>query len=291
MEETRTVATGKDIIVEITRAMRENVEELMYSTVTPSRFSVCLHPSDYQRLEGILPVILEQARRALDQEVEAWNEKAKPAGLLGKWLGGEPPRPPIEARPDGWDIRFEPDTNEELAPGDIEIISELTVPVKAELEGSSTRRITTRRHGDQTSSRQEVVPAAPAAQPGATSGGTVLATLTYDDRRGRQRVSVTGNQLVIGRGGVGYWVDVKVEASADVSREHVRIRRDEATGQFFLKDLSTLGTTLDGVAVPSSIETVDGAKRDKQIEVPLPRRARIGLANVIDIEFEAGGGA
>ena len=82
---------------------------------------------------------------------------------------------------------------------------------------------------------------------------------------------MTTNQLVVGRGGVGYWVDVKLDTSADVSREHVRLRRDEPTGQFFLKDLSSLGTTVDGAAVPSSVEVVEGRKRDKGIEVPLPR--------------------
>ena len=82
-------------------------------------------------------------------------------------------------------------------------------------------------------------------------------------------------------------MDVKLDTSADVSREHLRLRRDEATSQFFLKDLSSLGTTVDGAPVPSSIEVVEGRKRDKGVEVPLPARARIGLANVIVLEFEA----
>ncbi len=99
---------------------------------------------------------------------------------------------------------------------------------------------------------------------------------------------LTSPVTVVGRGGVGYWVDVKLDTSPDVSREHLRLRRDDASGQFFLKDLSSLGTTVDGVPVPSSVEVVEGRKRDKGIEVPLPPRARIGLANVIVLDFEAG---
>ena len=118
--------------------------------------------------------------------------------------------------------------------------------------------------------------------------GTVYGTLTYEDKQGRQRVPITTSQLVVGRGGVGYWVDVKLDTSPDVSREHVRLRRDDTSGQFFLKDLSSLGTTVDGAAVPSSVEVVEGRKRDKGVEVPLPARARIGLANVIVLDFEAG---
>ena len=97
--------------------------------------------------------------------------------------------------------------------------------------------------------------------------------------------------MVVGRGGLGYWVDVKLDVSADVSREHVRLRRDEASGAFFLKDVSSLGTTLDGAPVPSSVEVVEGRKRDTGVEVPLPPKARIGLANVIVLEFEAGSGS
>jgi hypothetical protein len=282
MEETARLATGKDVILEVVRAMRSNMEPLLFTTVAPARFFVYLHPSDYQRLEGIVPAIVSEARRALDAEMARWNEHAKPSRIPRRWLGGEDPPPPIEAPPEGWDIRFEADADGEMAPGDIAVASELTLPAQPEYEGSRTRRITTMRLGERTSG-----PVPPAVSQAPT--GTTYATLTYEDKQGRQRVPVTTSQLVIGRGGVGYWVDVKLDTSPDVSREHVRLRRDETSGQFFLKDLSSLGTTVDGVPVPSSVEVVEGRKRDKGIEVPLPARAKIGLANVIVLEFEAGG--
>jgi len=284
MEDTEKLATGKEIILEIVRAMRSNLEPLLFTTVAPSRFYVYLHPADHERLEGIIPVITAQARRALDEEVARWNEHAKPSRIPRRWLGGDDPAPPIEAPPESWEIRFEADADGEMAPGDIAIASELTFPTQPEYEGPRTRRITTMRLGERTSSREQ--PARAAGEPAAA--GPVYATLAYEDKQGRRRVPITTNQLVIGRGGVGYWVDVKRDTSADVSREHVRLRRDETSGQFFLKDLSSLGTTLDDVPVPSSVEVADGRKRDKGVEVPLPRRARIGLANVIVLEFEAG---
>ncbi|RPJ81295.1 MAG: FHA domain-containing protein [Acidobacteria bacterium] len=184
-----------------------------------------------------------------------------------------------------------------MAPGDIAVASDLTLPARPELEGSRTRRVTTLRHGTETSRREQIVtdpapaPSSAAAGSGplaAEPGGTVYATLAYEDRKGPRRVPITSNQVVIGRGGVGYWVDVKLDVSADVSREHLRLRRDEATGQFFLKDLSSLGTTIDGTPAPSSVEVVEGRKRDVGVEVPLPPRARIALANVIVIDFESG---
>ena len=90
---------------------------------------------------------------------------------------------------------------------------------------------------------------------------------------------------MIGRGGAGYWVDLKIDAAKDVSREHVRLRRDEATGQFFAKDLSTYGTTINGQRIASSIDASNGTKRDINLEVPLPPVARIGLADMVYLEF------
>jgi hypothetical protein len=284
MEDTDKLATGRAIILELVRAMRTNVEPLLFTTVAPTRFFVYLHPSDHQRLGGIFPMITAQARRALDEEVRAWNARAKPSRIPKKWLGGDDPPPPIEMPPDVWDIRFEADDEGEMAPGDIAIASELTLPAQPEFEGSKTRRITTMRLGERTSTQEQG--AAEAAEP--APAGTVYGTLAYEDQRGRRRVPLTSPVVVVGRGGVGYWVDVKLDTSPDVSREHVRLRRDDASGQFFLKDLSSLGTTVDGQPVPSSVEVVDGRKRDKGIEVPLPPRARIGLANVIVLDFEAG---
>jgi pSer/pThr/pTyr-binding forkhead associated (FHA) protein len=284
MEETEKLATGKAIILEIVRAMRTNVEPLLFTTVAPTRFFVYLHPSDHQRLEGIVPTIVAQAKRALDEEIRVWNERAKPSRIPRRWLGGDDPPPPIELAPDPWDIRFEADEDGEMAPGDIAIASELKLPAQTEFEGSKTRRITTMRLGERTGTQEPAPPDGAAPAP----TGTVYGTLAYEDQRGRRRVPITSPLIVVGRGGVGYWVDVKLDTSPDVSREHLRLRRDDATGQFFLKDLSSLGTTVDGQPVPSSVEVVDGRKRDRGIEVPLPPRARIGLANVIVLDFESG---
>jgi pSer/pThr/pTyr-binding forkhead associated (FHA) protein len=74
-------------------------------------------------------------------------------------------------------------------------------------------------------------------------------------------------------------------SSVDVSREHARLRRDAATGQFFLVDLSTLGTTLNNRHVPSGYEEVEGVRRATGAETPLPDRARIGLADTVFLEF------
>lgn len=95
------------------------------------------------------------------------------------------------------------------------------------------------------------------------------------------------NQIIIGRGGSGYWVDLKLQTQSDVSREHVRLRRDESSGKVFIKDLSTTGTTVNGETIQASIETIDGEKQDRDVWVSLPSKARIGLAGTIFLDFEA----
>ena len=95
---------------------------------------------------------------------------------------------------------------------------------------------------------------------------------------------MTKNCFSIGRGGVAYPVDVRIASSADVSREHARIRRDSASDRFFLIDLSKLGTTLNGSHVPKGFDEVDGTKREND-----PRRAadvaNIGLAGTVFLDF------
>jgi pSer/pThr/pTyr-binding forkhead associated (FHA) protein len=82
-------------------------------------------------------------------------------------------------------------------------------------------------------------------------------------------------------------VDIKIEAASDISREHFRLRRDEKTGQFFIRDLSSYGTTVNGKRLQSSLEETAGERRDIQREIPLPRKAAIGLADALVLEFEA----
>jgi pSer/pThr/pTyr-binding forkhead associated (FHA) protein len=91
--------------------------------------------------------------------------------------------------------------------------------------------------------------------------------------------------VTIGRGGIAYPVDVRIVSSPDVSREHARLRRDPQTGRFFLIDVSTLGTTLNGRHVPKGYDEIDGAKRENGAETALPDAATIGLADTVVLEF------
>jgi pSer/pThr/pTyr-binding forkhead associated (FHA) protein len=132
-----------------------------------------------------------------------------------------------------------------------------------------------------TASRQETVSRVEPA-----TGRVVHARLRYEDNRGAHTFDMSRDSITIGRGGIAYRADVKIDSSVDVSREHARIRRDPASGRFFLIDLSTLGTTVNGQRVPRGYDEVDGTKRENGTEAALPAGARIGLADTIFLQFE-----
>ena len=283
---TATPATAREIILEIVRNMREGLEPLHYCTLPPAIFHVYLHPNDIERLRGILPRMVDEARRALDSELETLNRAS-----LGERLGerlkiGKRADPKIIAPEGGWQIRILEDTDEDAAPGDIAISSELALPVKDEIgSGSMTKRIATRRMGGVESTKQSYDASAKKEAPAPASGE--FAVIEYDDSTGHKTYRMTKDEIVVGRGGRDYWTDIKLETLPDVSREHFRLRRDPVSGQFFLKDLSQLGTTIDGAKAPKSMSTEGGEKRDLNLEAPVPARARIGLAGVVFLEFRS----
>jgi hypothetical protein len=275
-------ATARDVIREILRNMREGLEPLHYTTLPPAIYHVYLHPDDMERLRAILPRIIDEARRALDAELESFR---KPS--IAEKLKLSKSSPPVAAPEGGWQIRILENTDDDVAPGDIVIHSELAMPAKAEFgAGSMTKRISTRRlSGGEEPATQSFNP--PPDAPAASSTEGVWAIIDYQDAGGRKTYRMTKDQIVVGRGGRDYWTDVKLDTLPDVSREHFRLRRDPATGEFFLKDLSRLGTTINGEKAPSSIEFAEGEKRDRNVEAPVPAQARIGLAEVLFLNFKS----
>ena len=276
--------TSRDLIDAVIDNMRQNLEEMKYATLAPSHYTVYLSAANFARLEGLLPRLQAEAARALDEELARRN---RPSWLKRQvpWLPelGAAKRPPLENAGAHWHIDFLCDTDGDLAEeGDIIVHSDLVLAPNPELgAGERTRRITTVRSGDRTTtSRERIVDGAPTAR------ASVFARLTYQDNAGAHQHDIVADRTTIGRGGQAYPVDIRLTTSEDVSREHARIRRDPKSGQFFLIDLSSLGTTLNGRHIPRGVEEHDGVKRENGAETALPDRARIGLADTVFIDFE-----
>jgi FHA domain len=281
-------ATGRDVILAIAENMQSSLEPLVTRTLAPSLYQVYLHADDYERLRTIFGQIEAEAKELLERELARLNRAASPVGarLLAPLRGlrkaaaegGEAgdTAPRVVSAEGRWFVRFQEDPNRALQPGDIQVVSEFAQqPATGYGSGAPTHRIsTTRRLGRSTSQRESADPA------------KAYARIAYKDDSGAREFWVTKDEVVIGRDAPDVWVDLRLETSLDVSREHARLRRLPDCGDFRIKDLSKLGTTVNGKALPSSLEGSGDAERDLDRWVELPDRARIGLAGIVYLDFE-----
>jgi hypothetical protein len=272
--------TGDDIIAEILRNAEQGIFKIRYTAVFPSIYHVYLHPADFDAIKPVLTALTAEARAALIERVDEINRSSKPSSIA-RALGFDSEKQ-IEYKildPD-WTIEFHPDAEDRLGRADIEIYSELASAERPEFsEGSMTRHVTKRLASGVRSAA--TVPLSEVTSPSQPrEGSPVFAFIRYEDSAGPQVFPVTKNQIVIGRGGKSFWVDLKLNGPADISREHCRIRRDPATGRFFLSDVSQFGTTIDGKRIQTSPEGATG-------ETPIPVKTVIGLADSVFLNFEA----
>ena len=271
---------ARDLIVAVLENMRRNLEPLRYSTIAPSRYLVYLHSLEFSRLEGLIPILQEQTIRALAEELDALNNPSLVRKYTARMLGQR--EVAVQSAAGDWHVEFLPDPDGDVAEGDILIVSELALPTSPELgAGERTRRIATVHSSRRTTTKQRSVTDAHSP-----SSSRIFARIEYDDNAGHHAFDVAKDSITVGRGGITYPVDVRIVSSVDVSREHARIRRDPQTGRFFLIDLSSLGTTLNGRHVPRGYDEVDGTKRENGTETVLPDHARIGLAGIVYLQFD-----
>ena len=266
--------TGDDIISELIRNADAGRFKVRYTILVPCIFNVYLHRRDYELIQPIAELIQDEAVRALKEHLSNLNKPRTPRPFSKR-----EPRPEYKILEKQWIIQFHGDQEERLRPGEIEIYSELGSARPKEFgAGAMTTFITRNNAGD---------PAA-AAGTSESSHRPVLARVRYRDSGVDKTFAMTSEEIVIGRGGKAVWVDLKLEGPPDVSREHCRIRHEPKTGAFFIRDLSQFGTTVNGTPIPISVDLVEGGEKvDRNREVLLPSPARITLADVCTLEFEA----
>ena len=273
-------ASGRDVILAISENMRQSLEPLVTKVIAPSLYQVYLHADDYDHLRTLFNELEAEAKKLLDDELDRLNRgTATPLARILSPLrkkNAEGPSSPRYVSAEGrWVVRFQEDPNGLLQPGDVQVVSEFARgPAEEYGAGSLTSRIsTTRRFGKGTVERTTWGPQA------------AYARISYQDDGGARSYLMTKDEIVIGREAPDVWVDLRLETSLDVSREHARVKRT-GDGTFQIKDLSKLGTTVNRTPLPRSLETVEGQTRDLELWVDLPDKSRIGLAGVVHLEFE-----
>jgi len=268
--------SGQIIIDEIIRNMELGRLEMGYSILLPCIFSVYLHPDDYARIAGVQEIIKEDAKRVLSARMAEWNRGGSLLKRGARGALGAKPRKDFRIAQNDWWIEFFADSEGAVPLGDVEIHSELNDVTQPGYRGVKTTLI----------EREPSVTALRVARDRAQRGplptsvtrrpaSEVYAEIRYQDDSGPQTYYVTQNEISIGRGGEDLWVDLPLYANEEVSREHLRLRRDPATGAFTVLDKSRNGTWLNG------------RRLARGAEEKLPDRAEIGIAEVIKLAFEA----
>jgi hypothetical protein len=270
---------ASDIIDAVVDNMRENIEPLKYTLLAPSRYIVYLHPAEYARLEGIIPEIRSETIQALNEALTKMNAPSRVARIVRRL--SQSSTAPARVAASTWEVDILPDADGELEEGSILIDSILVLPARPELGvGERTRVVRTRRREG-----TSTVETPSEEAPGPSTAATVLARISYTDGSRTVTFEMKKDSITIGRGGRIFPVDLKIQSTEDVSREHARIRRDPRTGEFFIVDLSKLGTTIDGNPVPKGYELMGETKRENGAESILPPQAMIGLADTVMLTF------
>ncbi len=256
--------SGHTIIEQLLRNMEIGRFEMAYSVLLPCIFDVYLHPEDHARLAGVFDLIAEDAKRALAARVAKLNSSPT---LLGIRRSGKQAKEHKIACHD-WIIEFFPDTEGAIPLGDVEIHSELNETAQPGFRGTKTTLL------DRDPSVTSARPTGPRGVAAPRASDRIYAEIRYEDDSGPQLFLVSQNQVRVGRGGDDVPMDLALYSNDEVSREHLLLRRDAATGQFYVIDKSTNGTW------------VDGKRLKKGAEEPLPERAEIGVAEVLTLAFE-----
>lgn len=280
--------SGRIIIDQLIRNMELGQFEMGYSILAPCIFSLYLHPEDYARLTGLFDLIREDARKALAGRLAELN--AKPLGGLVPGFGakrGAKTRKPYKIACKDFSFEFLPDSEGVVPLGDIEIHSELNETPQPGYHGAKTtlldrepgvREPGVREPGVGTvtgragGARSETRPIEPAED---RLADRVYAEIRYEDDSGPQLYLMTQDEISVGRGGDGAQVSLALYTNDEVSREHLRVRRDAGQKRFLIVDESMNGTWLNG------------KRLQRGVEQPLPAKSEISVAEVITLQFEA----
>jgi hypothetical protein len=261
IKQPQTRISGQTIIDELIRNMELGRLEMGYSILLPCIFSVYLHLDDYTRVAGVQNLIREDARRALAARLAEWNRKST------LFQRGAPRKIHKIARDDWW-IELFADTEGAVPPGDVEIHSELNDIPQPGYRGTKTTLI----------DREPSVTVARVVrdrQSTRANSEKVFAEIRYEDDSGPQTYFITQDEIRIGRGGEDLWVDLPLYTNEEVSREHLELRRNPASGRFTVLDKSRNGTWLNGRRLARGVEEA------------VPDRAEIGVAEVLKLSFQA----
>lgn len=262
---------GHRIASEVERELQLRLFPLRNVVLAPSEYHIYLHPEDFEHVRHVVPRIVHDIQDCLNALVKRLNGRSSWSRMLGV------ARAPIELPPGGWAIHINPALNGDVGPGELGIHSRLSVPPQPRYgSGAGTVRVV---QTIVSGTDRRVVGHGADADVSTGAGAGAGPRLTFSDDNGAHVYPLTKDVTKIGRGGEDYWVDVTLTTGTKVSREHCHIRRD-ASGTFFLRDVSSWGTRLNGQPLVKYVEANPAAA-----EYELTDGAAIQLAGAVELQF------
>src|SRR3979409_1708984 len=110
---------ARDLIEAVVDTMRKNLEPLKYSTLAPNRFTVYVHPTEYARLEGIIPILEGETARALAAELTTPTRRTPMKHWVQRFTGNLHPQ--IDNAGADWQVEFRADPDGDMSEGDLMI--------------------------------------------------------------------------------------------------------------------------------------------------------------------------
>ena len=233
--------------------MEARLYRLRHARLPPAEYYVYLHPDDYAQIESLKPRIVRDIQECLNKRVARLNRQPW-------WRAFVRRQPIIEIPPGGWAVHIRASDPTGLEPGDLGIDSRLSIPPVSDFEdGAATVRVTRTivsgtGRSSVASETRELPARAESLVPTVESKPTEWPVIAYTDDTGPHVFEMRTPAVTIGRGGPGHQIDVVLVTSLDVSREHCRITRD-ADGRFFVTDLSSWGTFVNGQRVAEASQS------------------------------------
>ena len=295
---------GDDLVQAVLGSMERGQNRIRGKVIVPAVYFIYLNPGDMMPIRDILPFIVTEIHKALDDRMARLNGSGGLLGSVRAKLRIDAEKNEFIKIAEHWIVEIHADADDTLQPGEIEVVSELGAPQKSEYgAGSMTQRIKTRTGNSapvqpeptpettpspdeatpapneqpdtdatRRSTTPDPTPAEDATAPDDSTRLTILAKITYTEGGVEKLFAVTRKETKIGRGCKTYWVDIKLDSPQDVSRDHCCIMH--AAEGFLIVDNSTLGTKINGIPLQKGTPTL------------LPSKATIRLAEVVDLQWE-----
>lgn len=223
------------ILKAVIKHMQRNRIRMWTTVYVPGWYEIVYPEADRKDMEDLEPFLMRQAKTALNETLDRLNRPTLFERLL-PWVFR---RKPVEKTQE-W--RFDIVPSPAVPPGQMEVHHRVKVGKRMALSDDVTHVVMP--GAGITTTVTVTTPAAGTTLP-------ALAVLSWQSGSGARAWRMTKDEIVVGRGGLAEWVDCLIEASAQVSRQHLRIRRAPTGNGLEVLNQSANGTTLNGVPCPN----------------------------------------